>query len=94
MFIGKRQRKKRERKMMRIDKYLKVSRLIKRRTLANEACDKGRVFINGRIAKPGHEVNEGDIIEFRIGQNPVRVKVIDVKQHTRKEEAEQMYQIL
>ena len=79
---------------MRLDKYLKVSRLIKRRTLANEACDKGKVMVNGKPAKPGHEIKENDIIEITIASNSIKVKVINIKEHTRKEEAKEMYQIL
>jgi len=59
---------------MRIDKYLKVSRLIKRRTLANEACEQGRVLINGKVAKPGTEVKVGDIIEIRFGNSTTKLK--------------------
>lgn len=79
---------------MRIDKYLKVSRLIKRRTLANEACDKGKVSVNGKPVKPGHEIKEDDIIEISLGSNHVKVKVTDIREHTRKEEAKEMYLIL
>jgi ribosomal 50S subunit-recycling heat shock protein len=79
---------------MRLDKYLKVSRLIKRRTVANEACDKGRVSVNGRPAKAGHEVKENDIIEMSIASYNIKVKVTNIKEHTRKEEAKEMYQIL
>ncbi|NMB33760.1 MAG: RNA-binding S4 domain-containing protein, partial [Clostridium sp.] len=67
---------------MRIDKYLKVSRLIKRRTLANEACEKGRVKINDRAAKPGSDVKIGDIIEVQFGNNTVRVKVTMISERT------------
>lgn len=79
---------------MRLDKYLKVSRLIKRRTLANEACSKGRISVNGKVAKPGHELKENDIIEIAISSNPVKVKVISLKEHVRKEEAGEMYKIV
>jgi len=76
---------------MRIDKFLKNSRLIKRRTLANEACDAGRVTINGKIAKPGTEVKVGDIIEIRFGSNVTRVEVTSVADHVSKAEAKEMY---
>lgn len=76
---------------MRLDKYLKVSRLIKRRTVANEACDAGRVSINDKIAKAGTEVKLGDVIEIRFGTNTVRVKVTSLTEHVKKEEAAGMY---
>ena len=77
---------------MRLDKYLKVSRLIKRRTIANEACDAGRVTINEKTAKAGAEVKPGDIIEIAFGNRNVKVRVKDVKETIRKEEAEDMYE--
>ena len=76
---------------MRLDKYLKVSRIIKRRTVANEACEGGRVSINGRQAKPAAEVNVGDIIEIRFGDKHTRLEVLSVKETVRKEEASLMY---
>ncbi len=76
---------------MRLDKYLKVSRLIKRRTVANEACDAGRVSINEKIAKAGTEVKVGDVIEIRFGNSTVRVKVTSLAEHAKKEEASEMY---
>lgn len=79
---------------MRLDKYLKVSRLIKRRTVANEACDSGRVFINDKQAKAGTEVKLGDIIEIRFGSKNVRVEVTSVQETVRKEEAKEMYKDL
>ena len=79
---------------MRIDKYLKVSRIIKRRTVANEACDAGRVSVNGRPAKASVEVKEGDIIEVQFGTNPLKVKVTTVKETVKKDEAKEMYEIL
>ncbi|MCL2350250.1 MAG: RNA-binding S4 domain-containing protein [Defluviitaleaceae bacterium] len=79
---------------MRLDKYLKVSRLIKRRTLANEACDGGRVTINDKPAKASVNVKDGDIIEIRFGQNTQRVRVLAVKEHVRKDEAAAMYEVL
>ncbi|MCR5107100.1 MAG: RNA-binding S4 domain-containing protein [Lachnospiraceae bacterium] len=79
---------------MRLDKYLKVSRIIKRRTVANEACDAGRVTINGRIAKASAEVKEGDVLEIQFGTKPVKVEVISVKETVKKEEAKDMYKLL
>jgi ribosomal 50S subunit-recycling heat shock protein len=79
---------------MRIDKYLKVSRIIKRRTVAKEACDKERVSLNGRTAKAGAEVAVGDEIEVRFGSSVLRVRVCSLKESVRKEEAAEMYEIL
>lgn len=79
---------------MRLDKYLKVSRLIKRRTVANEACDAGRVFINDRPAKASANVKQGDIITIQFGNKEVKVEVLDVTEVVRKEEAKEMYRYL
>lgn len=79
---------------MRLDKYLKISRLIKRRTVANEACDAGRVTINGKIAKAGTEVSEGDRIEIRFGSNTTCVEVVAVKEQVKKEEAQGLYKVI
>lgn len=79
---------------MRLDKYLKVSRIIKRRTVANEACDSGRVIVNGKPAKASLDVKVGDIIEIAFGTNTTRVQVLDVKEHVRKEEANEMFKLL
>ncbi len=79
---------------MRLDKYLKVSRIIKRRTVANEACDSGRVSVNGKPAKAGLDVKVGDIIEIAFGSNTTRVEVLSVKESTRKEDAVSMYKSL
>ncbi|NLU52548.1 MAG: RNA-binding S4 domain-containing protein [Clostridiaceae bacterium] len=79
---------------MRIDKFLKVSRIIKRRTLANEACSNERVTINGKIAKPGSEVKVGDIVEIRFGQNTTRFKVLKISEHVKKEDIAEMYELL
>lgn len=76
---------------MRLDKYLKVSRLIKRRTVANEACDAGKVAVNGKPARASYDVKEGDIIEITLGARSVKVKVTAVKETVRKEEASEMY---
>jgi len=78
---------------MRLDKYLKVSRLIKRRTIANEACDAGRVTANGKIARASYDVKEGDILEISLGQRPLRVRVLDVKEHVTKEGASELYEV-
>ena len=79
---------------MRLDKYLKVSRVIKRRTVANEACDAGRVMINGKVAKASTDVKEGDIVEIQFGTNPLKIEVLTVKETVKKEEAKEMYKIL
>ena len=79
---------------MRLDKYLKVSRIIKRRTVANEACDAGRVTINGKVAKAGSEVKVGDVLEIAFGQRPVRVEVTAISETVRKEDAPSMYKQL
>jgi len=79
---------------MRLDKYLKVSRLIKRRTVANEACDAGRVLVNGRPARASLNVKTGDIIEIQFGTNSVRVEVLDVQETVRKDEARELFRYL
>ncbi len=79
---------------MRLDKYLKVSRLIKRRTVANEACDAGRVLINGRVAKASAEVKVSDQIEIGFGTRTVKVEVLSVEETARKDEAKEMYRYL
>lgn len=79
---------------MRIDKYLKVSRIIKRRTVAAEACDGGRVSVNGKTAKPGTDIKIGDILEVSFGEKKVRVEVTDVSETVRKENAASMYKVL
>ena len=76
---------------MRLDKYLKVSRLIKRRTVANEACDGERVNVNGRKAKASYEVKTGDIIEVRFGQRTLKIEVLSVSEHATKADAPAMY---
>ena len=76
---------------MRIDKFLKVSRIIKRRTVANEACDAGKVVVNGKVARASYDVKEGDIIEITLGARTVKVQVRDVKEVVRKEDAPTMY---
>ena len=79
---------------MRIDKYLKVSRLIKRRTVANEACDAGRITINGKVAKASTEVKVGDIIEIGFGEKAVKAQVTDIQDSPKKEAAKEMYKLL
>ncbi len=79
---------------MRLDKYLKVSRIIKRRTVANEACDGGRVVINGRPAKASADVKPGDIIEVAFGSNTLKVKVLSVAETVKKDDASGMYEVL
>lgn len=79
---------------MRLDKYLKVSRLIKRRTVANEACDAGRVWINDKPAKASANVKVGDVIRIAFGNKEVQVKVLDVSETVRKEEAKELFEVL
>lgn len=79
---------------MRLDKYLKVSRILKRRTVANAACDGGRVSVNGKPAKPAFTLSEGDIVEISFGGGKLKFKVLMLKEHVRKEEAEQMYEVI
>lgn len=77
---------------MRLDKYLKVSRLIKRRTVANEACDAGKITVNGKVARASYDVKIGDVIEITLGARSVKVRVTEVKEVVRKEEATTMYE--
>ena len=79
---------------MRLDKFLKVSRLIKRRTVANEACDAGRVMVNDKPAKASAQVKAGDIIEIQFGSLIVKVEVLDVKETVKKEDVENLYRYL
>ena len=79
---------------MRLDKFLKVSRLIKRRTIANEACDAGRVLVNDKVAKASVTVKQGDVIEIQFGTKAVKVEVLDVQETSRKEEAKELYKYL
>lgn len=76
---------------MRLDKYLKVSRLIKRRTVANDACDAGRVIVNGKVAKASVSVKAGDVIEIQFGTKTLKVEVTNVQETVKKDEASQMY---
>lgn len=79
---------------MRLDKYLKVSRIIKRRTVAKEACEGGRVSINSKIAKPSTEVKEGDIIEIAFANKKLKAKIINIAEHVKKDDAKTMYEIV
>ena len=79
---------------MRIDKYLKVSRVVKRRTVANEVCSAGRVLINDKVVKPGAEVKVGDIVTIRFGNGETRFRVLVIKETVRKEAAGEMYELL
>ncbi len=83
-----------KRSFMRIDKFLKVSRIIKRRTVAKEACAGGRVKINGKTAKPGDEVAIDDTIELSLGEGTLKVRVLDLREHVGKNEAQSMYETL
>lgn len=77
---------------MRLDKYLKVSRLIKRRTVANEACDAGRVSVNGKIARASYEVKVDDVIELALGTRVIKVRVVSINEYATKENAGSMYE--
>ena len=79
---------------MRLDKFLKVSRLIKRRTVANEACDAGRVLVNGKVAKASLNVKKGDIIEIQFGTKAVKVEVLELRDTTKKDEAAELFRYL
>lgn len=79
---------------MRLDKYLKVSRLIKRRTVANEACDAGRVQVNGKVVKASYDVKVGDVIEIAFGNKAVKAEVTMIADTTKKEDAKEMYKYL
>lgn len=79
---------------MRLDKFLKVSRLIKRRTVANEACDAGRILVNDRLAKASAQVKAGDVLEIQFGSKSVRVEVLNVQETVKKEEAQELYRYL
>lgn len=79
---------------MRLDKYLKISRLIKRRPVANEACDAGRIQVNGKVAKASVKVKVGDIIEIAFGDKQVKVEVVSINETYNKEEAKELYKVL
>ncbi len=79
---------------MRVDKYLKISRLIKRRSVAHDACEEARIFVNGKQAKPSVQVGAGDIVEIAFGTSRVKVRVLSTPEHVTKDGAAQLYQIL
>lgn len=79
---------------MRIDKYLKVARLIKRRTIANEACDAGRVSVNGKLVKASYDVKLGDIIEIKMGERIIKIQVTNIAEHVLKNDAAGLYTVL
>ena len=79
---------------MRLDKYLKVSRLIKRRTVANEACDAGRVLVNEKVARASYEVKEGDEVTINMGGRAMKIKVLEVKEHVAKDGAAGLYEVI
>jgi len=79
---------------MRLDKFLKVSRIIKRRTVANDACDAARVSVNGRVVKASYDVKVGDVLEITFGQRLMKVRVKDVKEHTAKNDAALLYEVV
>lgn len=79
---------------MRIDKFLKNSRIIKRRTVAKEACDQGRILVNGKIAKAGTIVNVGDIIEIQFGEKTMKIEVLLVLEHVPKDKAMELYKVI
>lgn len=78
---------------MRLDKYLKISRLIKRRTIANEACDAGKIFVNGKAARASYEVKVADIIEINMGKTPLKVEIKQISEHITKDGAALMYEV-
>ena len=79
---------------MRLDKYLKVTRIIKRRQVANEACDNAHVTVNGRSAKASYDVKRGDVIEITFGQRTLKIEVLDVKEHVLKDDASALYKVI
>ena len=79
---------------MRLDKYLKITRLIKRRTVANEACDAGRVTVNGKVARASYDVKEGGVVELNLGQKPLRVQVLKVSEYATKDTAAEGYKVI
>ncbi len=79
---------------MRIDKFLKVSRILKRRTVAQEACKGGRVSVNGKDCKPSYDLKVGDVVEIRFGASTLKFKILDLKETVKKEEAQSLYELL
>lgn len=83
-----------KRKIMRIDKFLKVSRILKRRTLAQEACDKGKVSVNGKDVKPGHQIKVGDVVEITYTSGNLKFRINEIKETVKKDEAASLYEVL
>jgi len=79
---------------MRIDKFLKVSRIIKRRTVANDACDAAHVSVNGKTVKASYDVKEGDIVEITFGSKKLKIRVLDVREVVRKNDAQELYEVV
>lgn len=79
---------------MRLDKYLKITRIIKRRTVANEACDAGKISVNDKVARASYDVKIGDIIEINMGQKPLKVKVLNISEFVKKDEASDFYEVI
>lgn len=79
---------------MRLDKYLKVSRLIKRRTIAAEACSAGKVFVNGKVQKPSYDVKVGDVLELTFGEKVIKLQVVSLQEFVKKEDADSMYKAI
>lgn len=79
---------------MRIDKYLKVTRLIKRRAVANEACDQGRITVNGKVVKASYDVKENDILEIKMGERVTKVQVVSIAEHVLKNDASSLYKVI
>ncbi len=79
---------------MRLDKYLKISRIIKRRTVANEACDAGRVTVNGKPARASYEVKVGDVLEIAMGAHPIKAEILSINEYAKKDEAGMMYRMI
>lgn len=79
---------------MRIDKFLKVSRIIKRRTVANDACDASHISVNGRVVKASYDVKEGDIVEITFGEKKLKIRVLSVKEVVRKNDASELYEVV
>ena len=79
---------------MRLDKYLKITRIIKRRTIANEACDAGKIVVNGKVARASYDVKVDDIIEINLGQKPLKVKILSISEYAPKESASEHYTVI
>lgn len=79
---------------MRVDKFLKVSRLIKRRAVANEACDQGRVTVNGKTVKASYDIKEGDVMEIKLGERVIKVRVVNIAEHVLKNDASSLYEVI